>query len=208
MNEPIKQFEEIKVYDNAAIKPIFNRLQDLVFSKKGIIDRPFPWFFIETTGKERQEDFIDQYSFYHIVYGEGQIYSNVYDVCYDMIITMLDKYETEEVEYIDRIRLALITNKGKSIQHDYHVDADIEHRVGLLYLNDSDGDTRFSSSLYDTKSGVPTGLFPHSDDCVFSCDPKENRLVLFDGRRYHGSTSPVNYMDRLTLNFNYVVKKK
>jgi len=81
-----------------------------------------------------------------------------------------------------------------------HIDIPDKHYACVYYLNDTDGDT----IIYEqTLNDVPFGetnieLVEHK-----RVTPKANRIVIFDGSRYHCSSQPtMNY--RAIINYNLI----
>ena len=80
-----------------------------------------------------------------------------------------------------------------------HCDMDYDHTVILYYVNDSDGDTFiFDQTLND---------FPQSQMLIRDftikkkISPKQGRAVIFNGKRYHASSTPSDDI-RCILNFD------
>ena len=69
------------------------------------------------------------------------------------------------------------------------------HYAGILYMNDSDGDTVIFKETEEQLDG--------NYEPIYSLSPKKNRLLLFDGSYYHTGHSPSNHNNRILLNFNY-----
>jgi hypothetical protein len=81
-----------------------------------------------------------------------------------------------------------------------HVDASEAHLVCLYYVNDSDGDT----VIYDqTVAEIPNlpGLPQDTFTVNQTISPRRGRVVLFDGLRYHSSTTPIGSR-RCVVNFD------
>ena len=95
-----------------------------------------------------------------------------------------------------------------------HVDNEyLEHYVGLLYLNDSDGDTIIYNEQYNPDSGLTESeyydtILDRKVTVKDTIECKENKFVCFDGYTYHSSTCPTNVNRRITVNFNFTVKKE
>ena len=80
--------------------------------------------------------------------------------------------------------------------------------VGLLYLNDSDGETIVYNEKYDLQSNVGMADYILNKELTVmeKIECKSNRFVLFDELHYHSSTCPTNVDRRIALNFNFTVK--
>lgn len=107
---------------------------------------------------------------------------------------------------IGRVRFAILPQSLKSINAP-HIDFYLPHKVGLIYLNDSDGETVFYNEKINWNGLNPDNMTEHFKKPVTierKIKPKKNRMVLFDGEQLHSSTNPKDYKFRMALNFNYV----
>jgi hypothetical protein len=89
---------------------------------------------------------------------------------------------------------------GTNYVNHAHVDASEAHLVCLYYVNDSDGDT----VIYDqTVAEIPNlpGLPQDTFTVNQTISPRRGRVVLFDGLRYHSSTTPIGNR-RCVVNFD------
>ena len=77
-----------------------------------------------------------------------------------------------------------------NVPHNIHRDQDFPHIVGLYYVNDTDGVTFF---------------FDEDDNIVECVKPERGKMVVFDGKWRHSSSSPSEKV-RFTLNINYEAK--
>jgi hypothetical protein len=72
----------------------------------------------------------------------------------------------------------------------------------IYYLNDSDGDTR----IFDQEFEATTNNFGIGHHDTFTTKhqitPKANRLLWFNGFRYHTASNPINSNRRVILNIN------
>ncbi len=75
-----------------------------------------------------------------------------------------------------------------------HQDSDIESVSILYYVNESDGDTFLFNEFYE-KGKLPNLTLAKR------VSPKKNRVVLFDGRRYHAGSNPRHNRERIVINF-------
>ena len=107
---------------------------------------------------------------------------------------------------LNRLRVGI--NVPQSSQHDqYDVDYDcphIDHHanglggdtiVALYYVNETDGDTVIFNEQ---------GLDPPQQVTIKQrVEPKQNRLLLFDGAYYHASSAPKHHDCRMVITINY-----
>ena len=116
-----------------------------------------------------------------------------------------DRKELFEIQPI-RIKVNMLLNHSKVTSNNQNNVAHIDNKYfnsysGIYYVNDSDGDTLIfneeASSLDKNKENDLTILEKVS--------PKKGRLVLFNGKKIHAGAFPVEYHNRIVLNFNYML---
>jgi hypothetical protein len=96
------------------------------------------------------------------------------------------------IEKIERCYSAIqVFIPNKTRKNTIHVNRDVPHLVLLYYVNDSDGDT----ILYDkTMDDIPYEEQYPDEYCDLNIThrvtPKKGRVLIFDGRHYHASSSP------------------
>lgn len=82
-----------------------------------------------------------------------------------------------------------------------HVDGEFPHLVFLYYVIDSDGDTVVYNETIDDY-GVEDSLGKEFT-VKASVTPRKGRMIVFDGKHYHSSTTPAENM-RCILNLNVI----
>jgi hypothetical protein len=114
---------------------------------------------------------------------------------------------------LDRIlimRLLLNTASPGPYVTGAHVDTDTKHMTAILYINDSDGATIIYKNKYVPFLNESSASFKTRNGSKFeikdTIEPKENRMVVFDGLHFHAGTLPVTTPKRILLNINYTVK--
>jgi hypothetical protein len=72
-----------------------------------------------------------------------------------------------------------------------HINFGMPHLVMLYYVNDSDGDTVIFDKTLDD---IPNGIHYPDEYCTLNIthriSPKRGRVLFFDGKFYHASSSP------------------
>ena len=125
----------------------------------------------------------------------ANIKSNYNKNIYNKVIPLIQRgcYELKfNIEKIERCYggiHALIRKKNK--KDGIHVNNIVPHLVMLYYVNDSDGDT----ILYNKKLDDVPYVINYPDECcdlevVHKITPKKGRILFFDGRYYHCSSTP------------------
>lgn len=182
-----------------------NALQSL--QKEIVHSAAFPWYKTITTYDSKEPNSINDYSWFHLVSKDGEIVSQIYSLLYPMLLCAFDNVN-EPVNNFIRLRLALQTPIGQKFVNNAHVDYGFEHKTALLYLNSCDGNTIIYNEVYDHKSEISpldylNNKLKNNLTVSNEVDPKENRLVLFNGLQYHSSQRPVDFPYRIILNINY-----
>lgn len=170
----------------------------------------FPWFFAPNSAYDQTEEDLDQFSWAHSSVLEGRDNSEWAAWHREICNNLNESHIHEETFGIRRIRFGMHTRTVNPIMNNPHIDFSVGSIVGLLYLNDSDGDTYFFDKFYD---GPPitteTDLKNHwtsikdSMKIVDSISPKANTMAIFDGRQYHCSSAPTKNQYRQIMNINW-----
>ncbi len=164
-----------------------------------------PWYFTEHTAfapvqKDTSKNSLFESSWAHTSVIEGRDNSHLAPLCREAVNLILEKNK-ETLRNLYRVRFGLITCNETSLVHDAHVDYQFKHRTGLLYINDSDGDTFFYDKFY--KHGELYPIQCDQSNVINSVSPKQNRALTFDGWQYHSSSTPTKNKYRMVMNFNY-----
>jgi hypothetical protein len=185
----------MKVINNILPQDVFDTLQAKVFSVQ------FPWYHVSTAHEGGQDPF--SYSWSHLCFEDRKIY---HDIFYEAgaALDMMLANTGHVLDELYRIRLGCITISKDLVVHDAHVDHLFPHQVGLLYLNDADGDTILYNEQYDfTKPDVRTT--PLLTEAM-RIEPVANRFLTFDGSHFHSSSTPSEVARRVNINYTYSIK--
>lgn len=187
----------MKIYKNAITPTLFSKLQNTVMAQET------PWYYSDFTAYNTVPSTMD-FSWYHIVMQEGNIASQLAPLVESCLISALDN-AGEPIEGFTRIRIGLITATQETVFHEPHVDWQEEHKTGILYLNDSDGDTIIYNEKYDLNSNIGSRDYMNQTELTVNTTstPEENKLIIIDGLTYHASSTPVKTSRRVAINFNY-----
>jgi hypothetical protein len=187
--------------------------------KETILDSKFPWYFNrditsplwfwkenhlnDSTLEVEDSSFT---GFMHILWGREGKESEFYDIFVPLLYSMEEKINMSIKDLI-QLRLGLFTlNKNRQPYHVPHVDYQNDglKYTAIYYLNDSDGDTFFFNEFLDPNiKRFINGYDPSLFTVAKSVKPKQGKLVLFDGRRYHASSYPESTPERMVLNINF-----
>ena len=133
----------------------------------------------------------------HVFFGPSQSPSNYWNLIRPMMYFIEDALGIECMENIIRCKASLLFKDGGgdtfNTPHVDHVEESKYINI-LYYLNESDGDTVFFNEYFN-------GDLPERVTVKERSSPFENGLVAFDGHQYHASSNPINFRDRITLNW-------
>lgn len=125
------------------------------------------------------------------------------------ILLFLEYHENIEISRMLRVR-ARRTMRDPSIDSSMfnppHVDLPNAqpYKTLIYYVSDSDGDSVFFNERYNPVLGMPSLKDEDVTEC-FRYTPIKGNGILFDGHQYHSGNSPINYLHRTIINFDFVV---
>ena len=187
------------IQDNFLSHAEFKKLQSFILSNE------FPWFYADSVSLPPGDyEFNDPHSketdgFYHLLYVQDQESYSVFAKHFEKFFNVLFEEFGYTRDSLLRARLGLKMPKVNHTKENYnlpHVDYHFPHDTAIFYLNDSDGNTRMFNE-HELNSPM-TNEYTVKDEI----EPKENRILLFDGLQYHTASNPINTTRRVVLNIN------
>lgn len=152
----------------------------------------------------------------NLTYGNGEEYVNSQDFEYgfNATITKEQRYfilplifkicDLSDIEILNKNQISRITPRLQTMLssnneiNDVHIDGEQNHYVIIFYPHNIDGDTilydqttldlsysKFSKMNFEEKKEATKNF-----TILKKITPKENRVVVFNGNRYHASSSP------------------
>jgi len=191
----MKDFLEIK---EATPRDKFNKIQDFILSDS------FPWFYTGTTINNSSAE--TNFSFFHSAFHYEDGYSFIGKDLAELVTECMATTDVK-INSLLRLRLGLITSTPSQVVHTPHIDFSFPHYTGLLYLNNTDGETFLYDEKYDTnldKKNYDNFVRSKENTILTKTNPEENKIFVFDGLYYHASSSPSSHDRRVVLTFNYV----
>jgi hypothetical protein len=189
----------IKIIDNVTSPANASYMESLLIER--------PWTFLKSTAYNQFETAQQPYdpSWAYTMYNYDEIRSPLMTHAQSILIKALYLAEMP-ISKLIRIRGGMTTRTPYPVVHAPHVDWDNFHMTALYYVNDADGETIFYKEKRDETLEVSS--FEWSKNREFTIDkkvqPKADRMVIFDGRIFHSSTSPTNADYRITINYNWL----
>ena len=183
--------EKFLIFDNVLSKTYLKQLVDNIFD--------YDWKFSS-----------------NLTYGNGEKYVNSQDFEYgfNATITKEQRYfilplifkicDLSDIEILNKNQISRITPRLQTMLssnneiNDIHTDKEQNHYVIIFYPHNIDGDTiLYNQTTLDlSNSKVNKMNFEEKKEATKNftilkkITPKENRVVVFNGNRYHASSSP------------------
>jgi hypothetical protein len=190
--------DDIVVIDN-----VISKNYQLAIEQRIMADLNFPWFFVPNITKETHwEEMLDSdtVGFAHQFYDRTGNVGQITDLLLPLMYEACDKinFFPKEIFY-GRIFMTL-GSKNTSTHNLLHVDMNTPHLVCLYYVNDSTGNTIFADkTINDIDQDSINNL--ENLKIIKEVEPKQGRVVLFNGKHYHASTNPTSGR-RCIINFD------
>lgn len=114
-----------------------------------------------------------------------------------------------KVNYLHRAKANLNTINPKPLIHMPHTDFPYSPKyTGIIYVDDSDGDTVIYNESFDMTSEKHSydycrDTYDFKLTVSQTIEPRANRLLCFNTNQYHSAASPVNHATRIVINFNF-----
>jgi hypothetical protein len=172
-----------------------------------LLGMDFPWFYIPTVslppGKFGINDSNakETFGYNHVVYDHETNRESYVFKSMPIVLETFEKKLNIKIKKLLRIGIGLKNPKLGFSDSNYnlpHVDYMIPHSTLILYMNDSDGDTRIFEQKYLGDEVEPTEFTVKA-----RVTPKANRLLyLRNGWDYHTAANPINTDRRIVININ------
>jgi hypothetical protein len=190
----------MNIYQNVLSQQTFAKITNEIFADS------FPWYYGDTAYSNKDSS-IFGYSFFHMLFSEGEFKSPYGSMLEMALLNMLDT-AGERIDKLIRLRLGMITVTSNTVFHPPHVDFDFPHRTGLFYFNNADGDTVLYNEKFNPLAGHDGYEYYKQNKMTVQSriTPTENTFVSFDGLQYHQSSTPTTVPRRIVMNINYTIK--
>lgn len=166
------------------------------------LTRPdFPWYFRKDITYSTMENLvskdIDSFGFEHSIYSDKTCYS-------EPIFNFLSGFfgalsATSNNLRISKSRIDMTVYNGNDYKHTPHVDLEIDHLASIFYITNSDGETEIYNETCHTMDQYESMDLTNLT-VKHKIIPKENRLLIFDGRYLHTGHSPSKTKTRIIIN--------
>ena len=187
--------EDIQIIDDALPAAMFYKMQHIIFNSND--NHGIPYTAMLTTYNDGSTDKF-------VMTNRPERGTSLYESAEWCLTALSEKMNYKIQKGILRIQFNLFL-KHTVAQQEPHVDNEIPHQVAILYMNDSDGDTILYNEMFDPTSKMTTKQFLDTLNPTeaMRVTPKANRVVVFNGNRYHSSGIPVETPRRSVINYNF-----
>ena len=181
----------------------FKSLEEKIFSST------FHWYYARKGNDKLENPFLNGWSRHVYNYRGDAEY--VYDDPDNTLVNTARrvlKLAGEEYSHLLRVRYIMNTISDKPYLNGAHVDSEGAHRVGLFYLNDSDGPTIIYNERFDPSLRLLSDQYLEQYIPKLTVEaevqPEANKLLIFDGLQYHTGTVPIKTARRIAINIDYL----
>jgi hypothetical protein len=160
--------------------------QEVSIIQNNILSVNFPWFYhqISTT----QEYPVYTHTLIHrydIKNEQPIINSEVFPVFENIVLRFCEKEKINFKKFTRAVINSISFNRFEKV--DAHIDHDFKHKVLMIYLNATDGDT----IIYDKKfNGKDRIISSRNLNILKTIKPEMYKVVCWDGDYYHAATYP------------------
>lgn len=185
------------VIDNFLSPKYFSRIKEVLECYK------FNWHFKkDITWPNDPNDTLYSYGFdYWLVENFQSNNCDIFKILTGFYCQLLDITKCSQ---ISKSRIDMVTYSPEKHQHTVHVDEYFPHIASVFYITDSDAET----ILFDKQCFSPDQYQNHVDflglQPIEKIQPKENRLLFFNGTYLHTGCSPAQYKNRIIINTDLV----
>jgi len=161
-----------------------------------------PWFYnrdIALDYASEQEN--PTIGFAHMLFNNGRSMSEKFQFLFPILLQGCSQSNRQFTNLLRAGAFMHVPNQPHNKYDGVHVNLDNPHWVGLYYVNDSDGDTVFFNETTMNYGSMDRVERTYTE--LTRVSPKKGRMVLFDGARYHSSTSPTSKI-RCILTFDFI----
>lgn len=178
--------------------------------EQDLLQVSFPWYYVHDVTNRK---YGNNSGLVHLACDFGRQPSEWYPFIKPMTYS-IEEVEGKPIKELLRIRIGFLTKKIADPLYKYntpHVDFLIPHHTACYYVNDSDGDTvlfdKFLKDVKETPDDDVLNEFAKTTEFneITRSSPKKNTLCIFDGERFHSSTSPQQHDRRLVITVNYII---
>ena len=159
----------MQVFDNFLEQSYFDNLSKLLNSDN------FPWYITKDISNKGQ--------YFDKLYYQTHTFFQAHQIMSEYFSELKPLFDKLKVKSLLRAKANLYPAKESLSEHEWHTDFNYENKTALLYINNTDGYTKF-------KDGTKV-------------ESVANRVLIFNSQKEHLSTDCTNDWARLNINLNY-----
>ena len=164
----------------------FLKKEEISFINNSILDNNFPWYYQPAATTDECPVYTHTIIHrYDIEKEKPNINSNIYPIFEEIVLRFCKKHKIK-FNVFTRASVNSISFNKKEINVP-HVDHDFKHKVLMIYLNDTEGDTIVFNKKYDDKNNL---ILSKKLPILRKINPEPYKIVCWDGDYYHAATYP------------------
>jgi len=185
------------VIDNFLSPRYFSRIKEVIESCN------FNWRFKkDITWPNDPNNSLYSYGFDHWLIENYQGYNcDIFNILSAFYCELL---EVTNCSQISKSRIDMVTYSPEKHQHTIHVDEYFPHIASVFYMTDSDAETIIYDRQCFSFDQYQNNIDFNQLNPILKVEPKENRLLFFDGTYLHTGCSPAKYKNRIIINTDLV----
>jgi hypothetical protein len=154
-----------------------------------ILGDNFPWFFQKCATTEKFPFFSHGLYSRYDVFKEEPTENSKITSFFKPIIHRFCKKQNINIKKIARGCLNLSYYRGIYLSGDPHVDHEYDHKVLMIYLNDSSGDTLIYDKINTSnKCVIPLEEIKTPMKIIKKIKPEQGKVVCWDGNYFHAAS--------------------
>jgi len=164
----------------------FLNKEEINIIQNNILDINFPWFYHQSsTTKDCPVYTHTLVHRYDIEKEDPIVNSKVFSIFENIVLRFCKKQKIKFKKFTRAAINSISFNKIKTVAA--HIDHDFKHKVIMVYLNNTDGDT----IIYDKKFNGKDRIISSSKLNIFKkIKPELYKVVCWNGDYYHAATYP------------------
>jgi hypothetical protein len=182
------------------------------YIKNIVLSNNFPWYFQNSSSSDKFQYFSHMLLPRIEYFNENAPEHFHFNFFKNILINSCTKVDLK-VKKILRACLNLTVDcfEKQYIHSDPHIDNDIPHKVGIIYLNDCKGPTYIFDETYDSFK-CKNNLYLIDDflknplKILKKIEPEKYKVLIFDGKHYHATGLCNKNERRVICIFNFTTE--
>lgn len=188
------------IKDIVVIDDLVNEIYQVEIEQALLAEMGPAWFLLDDVAYPGQAVKHRQPGIVHPMFEENKgIMSPLYHLAVPLVYEAVTRINFKFKNIIRGRSFIQFPTPASNVNHA-HIDTNESHLVVLYYVNDADGETVIYNQTADDIPNLP-GFDTQQLSVKQRVSPKRGRVVMFNGRHYHSSSTPTTNK-RCVINFD------